>query len=150
MRFVLRMCFLGACLAFVASAAAGCGGGAAKAKVSGKVVVQGQPVAGGSLTFSPLGEGNESAAKPAVAEIQSDGTFVVATDRTADGAAIGRHQVLFSAPSSNVQWDGYGEPPPGLTSPYLGLVPKEPQVEVKTGQNELTIELVNPAAAFGS
>jgi hypothetical protein len=128
------------------SFAAGCGG-APRSKVTGKVTMNGQPVKGGSLSFAPLATDSKSNAKPATAEVQEDGTFVVGTDKPDDGAAIGKHQVLYSPPPSTVEWDGYGEPPPGLTSPYEGLIPKQAEIEVKAGDNDLTIELV-PNAAF--
>lgn len=124
----------------------GCGG-AAKAKVTGKVMYQGQPVQGGSVTLAPQTTPDaEQAARPAAGEVKPDGTFVLGTDRTADGAAIGTHKVNYSVPVAVIEWDGYGQPPPGAYSPYAGLVPLKNEIEVKPGENEVIIELVNPAA----
>lgn len=115
--------------------------GAAKGQVTGKVVFGGQSVTGGSLLFAPV-EG--VASEPATGIIQPDGSFVVSTLAEGDGAAIGKHLVTYNAPprSGQENWDGYGTPPPEKISPFEGLAPKEPHVEVKSGANDLTIELV--------
>jgi hypothetical protein len=122
---------------------AGCGqsGGAGLAPVRGKVVANGQPVTGGSLLFAPA-DGN--IAQPATGAVNPDGTFVLGTTDTDDGAAVGRHLVTYNAPPRTGQedWDGYGTPPPEVVSPFEGFLPKPAEVEVKSGQNDLTIELV--------
>ena len=138
-------------LAAAASALLVCGvvgcGGAAKAKVTGKVTYQGQPVSGGSITLAPQTTLDpEAPARPAAGEVKPDGTFVLGTDKATDGAAIGRHKVNYSVPVAVIEWDGYGQPPAGAYSPYAGLVPSCTEIEVKPGENEVTIELVHPAA----
>ena len=130
-------------LVFIAMAAilSGCGGsGAAKAPVKGKVTSGGQPVTGGTLTFAPL-EGTVNAV-PVVGQIQSDGTFVMSTDRAGDGVAIGKHQVSYSAPDAQVTETEDGSDPVVKLSPYAGLMVSQSDVEVKSGENDLTIELV--------
>ncbi len=147
MKFVVFWRSLGsAALCLAVLALAGCGAsGANKGRVTGKVTANGQPVTGGQLTFSPAA-GVEGAA-PALGPIESDGTFVLSTDRAGDGAAIGKHTVSYVPPnpegSEKDGWDGSGpEPPPSKPSPFAGLVVKDSEVEVKSGSNELTIELV--------
>lgn len=114
---------------------AGCGG-SDKGQVHGKVTFEGQPVTGGSVTFAPLaGSGH-----PATGRITPDGSFVLSTDANEDGAMIGRHQVVYSAPSALSE-----TPDPSVpASPYAGLVPRTPEVEVQAGKNQVTIELVRP------
>lgn len=120
-------------------AVAGCGGGGNTSSVTGKVVANGQPVTAGSITFMPV-DGKD--AQPAGGAIQSDGTFKMMTDNK-EGASIGKHQVSYVPPQLEApEWDGYGQQPPTPTSPFQGMVPKETQVEVKSGTNDLTIELV--------
>jgi hypothetical protein len=116
---------------------AGCGpSGAATAPVKGKVLADGQPVTGGTLILSPA---DGLAAAPADGDVQPDGTFAIA----GDGAAIGKHTVTYSAPpDEQADWDGYGKEPPVKASPFKGLVAKEPEVEIKAGDNDITIELV--------
>jgi len=121
----------------------GCGGGRIPAQ--GKATANGQPVTGGTLIFTPLGgSGNDKApGKPASAEIKSDGTFSLGTERAGDGAAAGRYRVIFTPPQQELteqqRTDGkYKAPPPK----YMGMVPKQEEVEVKAGTT-IEIELVN-------
>lgn len=128
---------------FVVTAMAGCGA-SDKGAVRGKVIFEGQPVSGGSITFAPIrSPGNESAVgsgKPATGRVGADGLFVLSTDDDADGASIGRHHVVYAPPS------GETETPDPTTprSPYEGLAPRETEVEVKGGRNEFTVELIRP------
>jgi hypothetical protein len=125
----------------VAVILAGCGeSGAAKAPVKGKVVANGQPVTGGRLTFAPADAAN--VAVSVVGQIQSDGTFVMSTDREGDGVAIGKHQLTYSAPDAQVTETTDGSDPLVKQSPYAGMVVQQSAVEIKPGQNELTIELI--------
>jgi hypothetical protein len=67
------------------------------------------------------------------------------TESESDGAAVGRHRVLYSAPIPEwdaPDWDGKGVAPKPPETPYAGLHPKEAEVEVKSGSNEINIELV--------
>jgi hypothetical protein len=121
---------------------AGCDAGTKnKASVKGKVLADGQPVTGGSVTFMPVDSSME--ATPASGEVKPDGTFVLTTDKAGDGAAVGKHNVSYSPPVvEQPEWDGYGTKPPQKAIPYEGYAVKETQVEVKSGSNDLTIELV--------
>jgi len=59
-------------------------------KVRGKVIwANGQPLRGGQITFHP----EASASSEAFAEIEKDGTFVLATFGKDDGAMPGRYRV---------------------------------------------------------
>ena len=135
-----------AIFALLVATVTGCGsGGAAIGKVNGKVVANGQPVTGGSLTFAPIGSGNESPAPPANGQVKEDGTFVLSTNAQGDGAAVGKHQVSYAWPArkGRENWDEQGTPPPETISPFEGLVIKPPgEVEIKPGTNDITIELV--------
>lgn len=121
----------------------GCGGGGGKlpvAKVVGKVVSDGKPVTGGSITFAPVGNGKDPAGKPASGAVQTDGTFKLFTYRDNDGAVIGKHKVTYSAPAGEAKEgpDGHSVQTP---SPYAGLAVQNPDVEIKSSGNEITIEL---------
>lgn len=116
--------------------AAGCG--AKASSVTGKLSFNGQPVTGGSITLVPQNGGS----KPAAANVQPDGTFVMNPGTDAGGAMSGPHRVMYSAP--------VGELPPGVelqpgqsppASPFQGLKPKNEVVEIKAGTNALEIEL---------
>ncbi len=123
----------------------GCGGGNL-AKVTGNVTANGQPVTEGTLLFSPVaGSAGSEGALPATAEIQSDGTFTVGTENPGDGAAVGKHRVSYTPPALVLpEWDGYGKKPEVPKSPFDGFTPTTAEVEIKSGANELTIELAPP------
>lgn len=132
-------------LALPAVTLLGCG--APQAKVSGKVTFEGKPVPGGTLTFAPIPSSDEdrTPGQPAKAEVQPDGSYVLGTKGAADGAQVGRHRVYYLAPPPTlppgfVQQASVGPPP----SPYQGLAPKTPEVEVKPGTNTIDLELVVP------
>lgn len=121
----------------------GCGSSSGKGRVTGKVTAAGQPVTGGSITFAPLAAptaGAEGGARPATGRVAEDGTFTLSTDEDGDGALLGRHSVVYAPPSAATETPDPRTPP----SPYFGLVPKEREVEVKEGTNEVNVELVRP------
>ena len=77
--------------------AIGCGGRdtVSTVPVKGKVTCNGQPVKGGTINFSPAGEG-----RGAFGEIQSDGSFELTTYSTGDGAMPGKHSVTLTPEES--------------------------------------------------
>lgn len=126
------------------TAVLGCGGGPADnvpvAAVKGKVTLDGAPVTGGSITFSPVSK-SATSGKSAIGSIQSDGTFTLTTYKPNDGAAVGTCTVFFAPPAPEVQVnaDGHSVQLPGK---FDGLKAKTAEVEVKAGgPNEITIEL---------
>jgi len=133
-----------AAVAAVLAGLAGCKQSAAEfnvAPVKGKVTHQGQPVKGGSITFQPVGvEGTKAGVKgkPATGEVKDDGTFVLSTYGKEDGAVVGKHRVMYMPAIAGAQ--SYGEKP--KPSPYARLAPKEKEVDIKPGSNEISIELV--------
>ena len=71
----------------------GCSGdaGVKTVKASGVVNYKGQPVADANVSF--LGDGK---IRPAIAVTGEDGTFVLTTVRSGDGAVVGTHMVTVS------------------------------------------------------
>jgi hypothetical protein len=64
---------------------------------SGTVVCAGQPVARGSITFTPIGEvGALETGKSASAALAQDGSFKLSTFGQFDGAIVGKHRVEFT------------------------------------------------------
>lgn len=126
---------------------AGCGGSSdnlATASVSGKVSRMGQPVSGGSVTFNPqrAADSKGPSGKPAAGPVQADGSFELSTYGSGDGAIIGKHQVIYTAPAIEIDDAQHKEDSPPPKNPLEGLVPKTAEVEVKSGSNEINIELV--------
>jgi len=108
------------------------------AKVSGTVQANGSPVSEGTLTFYPTQEG-----KPGSAKIGSDGSFTMTTYTEGDGLVKGPGRIEFTAP----QIEPEGELKPGQSLPQHelhGYRPKEKEITVEEGSNNLTIELVKP------
>jgi hypothetical protein len=140
-RQALRLGTLTALALLVSLSGCSGGGGFAVAPVRGKVTFDGQPVQGGVITFRPVAaqaDAAREAGKPASAEVGNDGTFVLSTYGSQDGAVVGRHQVTYTPVSKGAE--SYEDTP--APSPYIGLVPEPAEVEVKSGANQIEIKLV--------
>jgi hypothetical protein len=85
--------------------------------VQGKVTYNGEPVPKGTITFQPDG------GRPAVGEIQPDGTYRLSTFGEKDGAIPGTHKVMIIANT--------GDPTKMPSSP--GYVPPKDLVPKKYG-----------------
>lgn len=111
------------------------------APVKGKITYDGQAVKGGSIRFQPVTavSGKEGiTGKPASGVVGDDGTFVLSTYGKEDGAVIGKHQLSYMP--MTVGSKSYDDKP--APSPYAGLVPKTKEVEIKAGDNDISIELI--------
>ncbi len=64
--------------------------------VKGKVSFKGQPLTRGVIKFEPDGYG-----RCASGQLQSDGTFVLTTDKEGDGVVAGHHQVSIAGTGSS-------------------------------------------------
>jgi hypothetical protein len=75
-------------------AISGCGldDGLNLARVRGKVVFQGEPVKAGFIVFSP-DESKKTAGPQAMSKIADDGSYVLSTKVSDDGATVGFHKV---------------------------------------------------------
>jgi hypothetical protein len=62
--------------------------------VSGKVTYKGQPLTSGTINFLPE---DPNTGRPAVGEIQPDGSFQLTTQTPGDGAMGGKYKVSISA-----------------------------------------------------
>lgn len=126
-------------VALAAAPLAGCGKQEfPTAQVSGVCTCNGEPMSAGLLIFSPQRDPDADSkqmnlGKPAQAIIQSDGSFVMATYESNDGAVIGKHRVELNLA---VLEDDDPEQPCKYAIP--GLI-----VEVTPGENHLEIDLAN-------
>jgi hypothetical protein len=108
-------------------------------EVSGRITFEGKPVPQGRILFWP------SQGRPAMAEIQPDGTYELTTFSDSDGAMIGKHRVTIKAtrvhfPTGNkmksvVQW---------LVPQRYENFDKSPlTAEVSAGKNTINFDLPN-------
>lgn len=144
MNFLLRNRLHTAGIAWaVVALALGCGS-SDKGKVTGTVTFEGRPVPGGSISFVPVVDlANAGAGRVATGAVRGNGSFALSTDADEDGALLGLHEVVYAPPAVG----GESADPALAKSPYDGLVPREPQVEVKSGENSFAIELIKPKPA---
>ncbi|MEK6259111.1 MAG: hypothetical protein AABP62_10895 [Planctomycetota bacterium] len=134
---------LSALLVLISLTMLGCGGleKFSTAKVDGKVLCDGQPVAHVSLVFAPVAKkGNKDSGKAGFGSADASGAFTVSTYGKDDGAVVGKHDVIVMPPPS--------EDVPKFKCP-CETNPKKPveQVEVVAGQpNNFLINLPLKAA----
>jgi hypothetical protein len=123
----------------------GCGGVSGNtAKVKGKVLVGGEPMAGLTVLFQP------ETGRPATGTTNAAGEFTLTTFNLNDGALVGKHKVAISLDTSSA-----GPPPQPGTPEYDAAKTKaEPfdskykapqtsgiEKEVVAGENDITIEV---------
>ncbi|HEX4069989.1 MAG TPA: hypothetical protein VHX68_02425 [Planctomycetaceae bacterium] len=136
-------CTFVVCVALVtASLSVGCGKSRPEIKgklpvfpVKGKVMMDGQPMAGATVLFYPTQEFPKGAAQQRPrAVVEDDGTFQVSTYGTNDGAPAGEYKVT-------VSWKGDTE---GLTSEQLQELPeKAPETVQHSRSSKLRVEVKN-------
>jgi hypothetical protein len=99
------------------------------APVSGAVTTGGKPVGGLIVTFQPLPPegGTSAAAKRAIGETDSDGSFTLSTSTKGDGAVVGKHRVMV------LSSDRSAAPP--------GELPPNYEVQVQAGRNHFELDL---------
>jgi hypothetical protein len=108
----------------VCASALGCGGSdAAKiVPVSGVVTLNGKPLAGATVAFSPVAkEGDVNAGDGSVGKTNADGEYTLTTSRSAPGAQVGKHRVRISVLSQ--QSGGSDERPPRGGWPLKDKIP---------------------------
>jgi hypothetical protein len=119
-------------------------------RVHGKVTYKGKPVESGTVTFNPVpGKGGETG-QNATGQIESDGTYVMTTFSTGDGAIVGQHVVAVVVREKGSE--NLGKPKPDGTIDYrmpkIVTPSKYASVEtspllctVREGDNTFDIEL---------
>jgi hypothetical protein len=121
---------------------AGCGERRNAAPVSGKVTVNGQPVADVGVNFEPVGSG---AGRGSFGRTDASGNYSLSfIDNGQSGAMIGRHQITFT----DMQNIGGSDEPDGgpALKPRKSRLPasalSQPQeFEVKSGSNQADFDL---------
>jgi hypothetical protein len=109
----------------MASVLSGCGG--EMAAVKGSVALEGKPLSGGKIIFTPVAEG-----QPAFGTIQVDGTYQLSTQRENDGAKAGQYRVSV-----------LGDRPAEEGAPRMIFsAPEEFTVDIRSGEdNEVPVNI---------
>jgi hypothetical protein len=148
---LLERSWLGAAcvLAMLLTAAAtGCFGPNA-ASVSGTVTLDGQPLAGGNVSFHPDG----GSGAPAYGQSDANGRYSLSTGSDT-GLAPGMYVAVVVATKEPPQpYDAKGgEIPPIPITPakYADVSTSDLRVEVKAGRNDIPLALQSPGKAGGS
>jgi len=124
------------CLVLLLAGLSGC---SSSAEVSGKVTVRGKEVVGGDIVFSPLDDdGKASLGKPGMAGLGEDGSYSLKLESGPSGLAK-RFAVRFTPAPLPPMPEAEARV---AVSPYLGMIPKEGEVEVKPGINVINVELI--------
>ena len=89
-------------------------------KVSGEVSYEDILVPEGTVTFYPIGRG-----RPAIAQIQADGTYVLSTFAKGDGAPLGKYRVTIEARRITNRPPKTENPKPDFKPEFEWLVPQE-------------------------
>jgi hypothetical protein len=118
--------------AVIAAALAGCGDGRpTRVPVSGMVLIDGKPLAYGSIMFI------NDTTRPAGSGIDADGRFTLSCYEAADGAIKGKHRVKITAAQP------YGENAVRWLAPkkYANEKTSGLEAEVTEATNEMTFKL---------
>ena len=127
--------------------AAGCGGTAKTAAVSGHVTYKSKPVPKANVSFTPV----EGASRAATGLTDSNGQFTLGTFSTSDGALVGKYRVSIIArgPDRPLKAGETGSGMPGEMMPGDPVIPTKyfaPDssgltYEVKRGSNRADFDL---------
>ena len=122
-------------LAVVAAATvlfvSGCGGGPSLGEVSGKVTLDGQPLAGALVEFQP------SEGRGSIGSTDAQGVYKLSYTEDSQGAALGKHTVRITMAN-----DDEDQKKPGAgTIPARYNSKSELSADVKSGSNEFNFDL---------
>lgn len=125
----------------------GCGRAEQTFPVDGMVVFpDGTPLTSGSVEFESL---DHSPPVTAVADIRPDGTFVLGTWDTSDGAVPGRHRVAVLTGTHHDEFEERPEklPKPLILPQYRDARTSGLEFSVTKGNNSFLIEVFRPSDA---
>lgn len=128
-------------LATLLVANTGCGSRPEVAPVRGTVNMDGKPLPGGRVMFQPIAAGEDkNVGRPALGQIQEDGSFVLTTFEEGDGAVVGAHHPVVM---ENRQEDDPNSNRPTRKGPRIGVISlNDVTFDVVAGkENVFTIEL---------
>ncbi len=112
------------------------------APVSGMVTLDGKPLTGGKVMFAPIAQGaSAKAGKPGFGKLNADGTYVISTYGSEDGAVVGKHWVSIMR---NLQVAGPDQPAEEASSmPFEQFAVPEQKTVVAGEENKIDIALTS-------
>lgn len=115
----------------------------APATVSGKVTANGKEVTSGGIVFSPIAEeGVLNPGKPGMADLAPNGSYTLKIE-PGPGGFQKRYAIRFTAYQlPDTTNDPARQEGKFSVVPYQGMVPKQAEVEIKSGVNVVDIELI--------
>jgi len=117
---------------------AGCGRGAAKAQVSGKVLYKDGSVPKGGVCvvrFEPAADSPAEIRKTATGSIEADGSFQLSTQKPGDGIYLGKYNVTFAV------WKAPREPVSLVKEIYTNPATTPYHVTVEDDMDDLSFEI---------
>ena len=109
--------------AMVAAGLTGCGSEAGISQVHGTVTFEGKPVVKGTVRFFPKAGG-----RPAVGQIQTDGSYQLGTKVSGDGTSPGEYAIAVEA----------------VESTTIGQAPTSLEEEMASGEAQVSVKYLVP------
>lgn len=107
-------------------------------KVQGTVLSHGEPAAGAIVVFHPLEPAGAASPYPPRGVVENDGTFVVGSRATADGAPAGDYAVTIVWPGEqDAKKEFENTPPDRLKNRYNDVKQAKWNIHVAAGANTL-------------
>ena len=111
----------------------GCGSGSGVAPVTGKVTLDGKPLANAHIAFQPIAGAKRNVGVGSYATTDGEGRYQLKTsDKDQPGAVIGQHRVEINLRVESDDRDPRTRPAPKVLPPRYNLQ-SELQFEVKSG-----------------
>lgn len=132
----------GSFLAVLAIGSTGCGGGASDVtlgSVGGTITLDGGPVEGAVIEFTPVGEG-----RPSAGESDASGKYTLYFKGSTAGALVGEHDVSMSTFQEAMDYggaEGFTDIPGRAEKIPKKYVQEKIRVTVEPGSNTINLEL---------
>ncbi len=121
---------------------AGCSGGAGDLKlglVTGTITLDGEPVEGAVIEFTPVGEG-----RPSAGESDTSGTYTLYFKGSTAGALVGEHEVSMTTFQESMDYggaEGFTDIPGRAEKIPKKYVQEKIRVTVEPGSNTINLDL---------
>ncbi len=124
-------------------AAPGCAKPPPLGEVSGTVTMEGKPLAGVNVTFSPIVEKGQPRLASSSGTTDAAGRYTLTCEDGRPGAMVGKHRVVVVRPRPGRGSPEAAQPPPGpgIPSIYTTASATPLEFEVAAGSNDIPLEV---------